>query len=88
MVVVDVRTPQEFKDGHLDKAVNIDVNGADFNARIAKLDTSVPYAVYCRSGSRSQAAMDLMRKAGFTSYFHLGGGIGAWTGAGRPVVKG
>ncbi len=87
-VILDVRTPQEFADGHLDKAVNIDVNAADFTTRIAKLDKAVPYAVYCRSGNRSATAMDLMKKAGFTSAFHLGGGIGAWTGSGRPVVKG
>ena len=88
VVVLDVRTPQEYADGHLERASNIDVSAADFSARIAKLDPAVPYAVYCRSGNRSATALGILRKAGFTSTFHLGGGIGAWTAAGRSVVKG
>ncbi|GAA6526020.1 rhodanese-like domain-containing protein [Intrasporangium sp. DVR] len=84
--ILDVRTPAEFAEGHLPGAVNIDVQSPDFAARIAQLDPKAPYAVYCRSGNRSAAALQLMQGAGFTSAYHLGGGIGAWQQAGGEVV--
>ena len=87
-VVLDVRTAAEFASGHLPDAVNIDVQSPDFAAQLAGLDTSVPYAVYCRSGNRSQAALDVMEGAGFTQAYHLGGGIGAWQQAGGQIVTG
>lgn len=86
-VVLDVRTPAEYAAGHLAEAVNIDVNAADFPTRIAGLDKAVTYAVYCRSGNRSAAALEAMKAAGFTRADHLGGGIGAWQSAGLPVVS-
>lgn len=87
-VVLDVRTPAEFASGHLPDAVNIDVQSADFAAQLAGLDKNVPYAVYCRSGNRSQVALDVMEGAGFTHAYHLGGGIGAWQQAGGQIVTG
>ena len=75
--LIDVRTSAEFAGGHLPGAVNIDVQGTDFATRIAQLDPTRTYAVYCRSGNRSAAALAQMAGAGFTSIFHLGGGIGA-----------
>lgn len=87
VVVLDVRTPEEFAAGHLPNAINVDVNSADFATRLADLDPLVPYAIYCRSGNRSQAALNQMRTAGFADVHHLAGGIGAWQAAGRPVVK-
>ncbi|EFQ83247.1 rhodanese-like protein [Aeromicrobium marinum DSM 15272] len=85
-VVVDVRTPEEFAAGHLPGAVLIDVQAPDFADRIAELDPAVPYAVYCRSANRSAVAVDLMVDAGFTSTYHLAGGIQAWQDAGGEVV--
>jgi rhodanese-related sulfurtransferase len=87
-VLLDVRTPAEFASGHLPGAINVDVESADFAARIATLDPAVPYAVYCRSGNRSGVALGLMQAAGFTSIYHLGGGITAWQSAGGEVVTG
>ncbi len=80
VTVVDVRTPAEFAEGHLPGAVNIDINGADFAAQVAALDPDADYAVYCRSGNRSAAAIDVMTSAGVTSTIGLSGGIGAWNG--------
>jgi rhodanese-related sulfurtransferase len=88
VVLLDVRTPQEFAEGHLEGAVNLDVEATDFAARAAELDPDASYAVYCRSGNRSQAAMLAMRSAGVTAAADLAGGIGAWTQAGLPVVTG
>ena len=85
-VLLDVRTPEEFAQGHIPGAINIDVNG-DFAGGIADLDKGATYAVYCRSGNRSAAALSAMEEAGFTSAFHLAGGIGAWERAGFPVEQ-
>ena len=87
VVVLDVRTPAEFAAGHLDKAVNIDVESSDFTARIGELDKGTTYAVYCRSGNRSRAATQAMQQMGFTSLYDLDGGINDWAAAGQPVVS-
>lgn len=86
-VVIDVRTPQEYAEGHLANAINIDVSSDTFAQRIDELDRDVTYAIYCRSGNRSQDAVDRMKSAGFGSLAHLEGGIEAWADAGLPVVR-
>ncbi len=84
--IVDVRTPQEYAQGHLPGAVNVDVSSPDFAARLATLDPRAPYAVYCHSGNRSGVAVATMAEQGFTNSYHLQGGITAWQGAGGEVV--
>ena len=86
VITLDVRTPGEFVSGHLVNALNIDVEGGQFDAEIAKLDKSATYAVYCRSGRRSQVAIDRMKDAGFTNLFNLNAGVQEWTAAGLPLV--
>lgn len=86
-VLIDVRTPAEFAAGHIAGATNIDVEAADFATKIGSLDKGAAYALYCRSGNRSGAAMQAMLGAGFTQVFHLGGGIGAWQSAGQALVQ-
>jgi rhodanese-related sulfurtransferase len=88
VVVLDVRTPDEFAAGHLAGAVNVDVESADFGTQISALDKETPYAVYCRSGNRSKVAMSAMTDAGFTEVADLDGGITAWAAAGNAVVTG
>lgn len=85
-VLLDVRTSDEFAGGHLPGALNIDVEGGDFEQRIAGLDKSAAYALYCHSGRRSAIALDKMKEAGFTNVRDLAGGIGAWTEAGGAVT--
>lgn len=87
-IVLDVRTPAEFASGHLPQAQNIDIEAADFATRIASLDKSATYAVYCRSGNRSAVAIEQMTAAGFTHLYGLAGGIGAWQSMGGPMVMG
>ncbi len=86
VVLLDVRTAGEFNAGHLEGAINIDVEGMTFEAELASLDKSKTYAVYCQSGRRSRIAIDTMSKAGFTKLFNLDEGIGSWQAAGLPVV--
>jgi rhodanese-related sulfurtransferase len=66
VVLIDVRTPGEFSEGHIVDALNIDVQSSSFQSEIAALDKNATYALYCRSGNRSGAAADIMAEAGFT----------------------
>lgn len=75
-VVLDVRTPAEFGAGHLQGATNIDIEASTFAAKIAKLDKTVPYFIYCRSGNRAGQAITAMKAVGFTNLTN-GGGIDA-----------
>lgn len=85
-VILDVRTPEEFVAGHLEGAVNVDVQSADFDARIGELDPDADYVVYCRSGNRSAAAIERMTGLGFTSLVDGGGLDGAAKATGLDVV--
>lgn len=88
LVVLDVRTPEEYADGHLDGAVLVDFYDADFADQLAALDKDVPYLVYCQSGNRSGQTIPLMQQLGFASAVDVDGGILAWVGAGLPVTTG
>lgn len=86
VVTLDVRTPEEFNEGHLVNALNINVEGATFDSEVSKLDKDVTYAVYCRSGRRSAVAVDRMKDAGFTNVVNMNAGILEWQAAGLPLV--
>lgn len=86
VILLDVRTAGEFSAGHLEGAINIDVEGMTFEGEIASLDNTKTYAIYCQSGRRSRIAVETMNKAGFTKLFNLDEGIGSWQAAGLPVV--
>jgi phage shock protein E len=72
VVIIDVRTPEEFAAGHLEGAVNIDVSASDFDAVVSELDTDGSYAVYCRTGNRSAQAAERMAGLGFDDVIDLG----------------
>jgi len=72
-VIVDVRTSDEYVEGHLDGAVNIDVQSADFDALVGQLPADGEYILYCASGNRSAAAVDRMRGLGFSDLTDAGG---------------
>lgn len=86
-VVVDVRTPGEFAEGHLDGAVNIDVQATDFAARAAELPVDAPVVVYCRSGNRSAAAVAVLRDLGFTDLTDAGAMPDAAASLGLDIVR-
>lgn len=86
-MLIDVRTPEEFAEGHLSGAVMIDYKNETFAQEINKLPKDKPVYLYCRSGKRSAAARDLMLKRGFKKVVHLNGGIEEWQNAGLPVEK-
>ncbi|MBU3692815.1 MAG: rhodanese-like domain-containing protein [Candidatus Nanopelagicaceae bacterium] len=87
VVIVDVRTPEEFAAGHLLGAVNLDVSSANFESQIAELDKSGTYAIYCRSGNRSTIASGKMSDAGFTNLYNFNkGGFAELAAAGAPTA--
>ncbi len=86
LVILDVRTAEEFAEGHLEGAVMIDFYDANFVEQLAELDPDVPYLLYCRSGNRSGQTTDLMADLGFTDVADIDGGILSWAQAGLPTV--
>ncbi len=73
-VVIDVRTPSEFSQGHAPGALNIDYYANDFADQLNQLDKSKNYFIYCRSGSRSGKSLATFRSLGFESVYDLAGG--------------
>lgn len=85
--LLDVRSQEEFDDGHISGAVLVDVNDTAFvDNALAVLDKQRPVAVYCRSGRRSARAASLLVGEGF-SVTNLDGGVIAWQDAGKSLVK-
>ena len=85
-MLIDVRTPAEFDEGHLDGAVNVPVEHASFMAQIALLDPDVQYLVYCRSGRRADVAIDAMATLGLRAE-NLGSVEAASSATGIRVVR-
>lgn len=86
--IIDVRTPAEYAEGHLEGAVNIDVSdAAAFQAGVADLDPSAAYVVYCRSGNRSAAATAQLTDLGFTDVTDAGGLQAAASATGVDIVS-
>lgn len=83
--LVDVRTPEEYREGHIKNSLNINVQGSSFEAEVAKLDKKKPVMVYCRSGRRSASAQSKLIDMGFAEVINLNGGISEWQSAGKPV---
>lgn len=85
--LLDVRTPDEFKEGYISGAKNINWNDAKFSAEVAKLDKSKPVFVYCKAGGRSAAATNALKEMGFKQVFDLEGGISNWTRQGLNTTS-
>ena len=73
--VIDVRTAGEYATGHLDGALNIDIQGADFASQIGALDHAGNYVIYCHSGNRAGQAVSYMKDNGFTGTLTNAGGV-------------
>ncbi len=80
-LIVDVRTPEEFENGALPRAVNISITSLDFPFEINKLDKEKPVMIYCKAGSRSARAAVAMKALGFDKIYELDGGYMAWQAA-------
>ncbi|WP_205764424.1 rhodanese-like domain-containing protein [Arenibacter sp. 6A1] len=77
-ILVDVRTPQEFSQGHLEEAVNINWYDPDFATNFSKIEKEKTIYLYCKVGGRSLMAMEKLKKLGFKNVINLTGGYDAW----------
>ena len=78
-VILDVRTPEETKEGMVPGAIEIDYNSDSFETKINELEKSKRYYVYCRSGGRSASASSWMVENGFTDVVNILGGYNAYS---------
>lgn len=85
--LLDVRTPEEYANGHLANATLMNFYDNDFKKQLATLDKSKPVFVYCAVGGRSGSAGTALIEMGFTEVYDLKGGIQSWTKAQKKVVK-
>ena len=87
VIVLDVRTEEEFKEGHIKGATNLNFFAADFEKKLSGLDKSKAYLVHCAAGGRSAKAIKKMEKLDFTMIYHLDCGMNGWEDAHKPTVK-
>ena len=83
--LIDVRTPEEFSRGHLKGAININYQGDEFTAEIAKLDKNKPTYVYCQSGGRSSEACKYLSNQNFANIYDMDGGFSKWSHYKKPI---
>ncbi len=85
-LVLDVRTPDEFAEGHIPGATNVDFLGDDFEKQIAALPADRPLIVHCAAGNRSSKAVAKLAATGkFAQILHLKSGFNGWKAAGKPI---
>lgn len=86
-IIVDIRTPEEFDDGHIQDAVLIDFRADSFETEMDKLDKDRAYLIYCRTGNRTSQSFEILTKLRFTKVYHLADGITGWLADGFTVLK-
>lgn len=86
VLLIDVRTPEEYYEGHIANAQNIDYNSPTFEEVINTLDKSRTVLLYCKSGSRSGKSSKILLEAGFNKIYDLEGGITEWMDRGLEVI--
>lgn len=87
ILILDVRTPGEFREGHIPNAENLNFFGPGFEKDLKKLPKDRDLLVYCRSGRRSEAASEELIKGGHKKILHMNEGFSAWEKARLPVEK-
>ncbi len=87
-VVIDIRTPKEFAEGHIAEAKNIDFRSDTFKEELAKLDRDQTYLMHCLSGGRSTQSLEVWKELGFTKVYHLNSGFKGWKKAGLSLSRG
>ena len=86
-VIIDVRTAEEFADGYIENATNIDFYSETFQDMLNNLDKNKTYLIYCRSGARSGSTLDIMGELNFDEVYNILGGMLQWQSEELPTVK-
>ena len=87
VVLLDVRTPKEFQDGHIQGALLLDYYSSDYVERLKGLDREKTYLIYCRSGNRSGKSLAIFKKMGFRRAYHMDTGVIGWSREKYPLVR-
>jgi rhodanese-related sulfurtransferase len=87
VVLLDVRTPKEFADGHIAGALLLDYYASDYVERISALDKEKTYLIYCRSGNRSGKSLAIFERLGFHRAYHMDTGVIGWSREHYPLVR-
>ena len=88
LVIIDVSTPREYKNLHLDGAINMNLISRFFKTRLDVMNKSRTYVVYCKVGGRSKIAQKLMQRLGFRTVYNIVGGTILWKEEGLPFASG
>ena len=86
-VIIDVRTPEEFAEGHIENVINLDFRSETFTDWLNILDKDKTYLIYCRSGRRSRNTLDTMEELNFKEAYNMLGGIIEWKAGGLPTIQ-
>ena len=86
-MILDIRTPGEYQNGHIENSIMIDFYSKSYVEEINRLDKEKVYLVHCRSGNRSTRSMILFKELNFQKIYHLSSGINGWKSEGLPLVK-
>ena len=86
LVIIDVRTDEEFEMSFISGAVNFDIQGDAFEAQLGALDRSADYLIHCHSGDRSKAALTVFERLGFKHIYHMDGGMREWASQDLPHI--
>lgn len=86
LVILDVRTAEEFASGHIRGAVNVDFFDREFSEKLKKYEGK-PVLIHCASGGRSGQTVEKIKDGPFAAIFHLKGGFTGWQAAGKPTAK-
>jgi len=87
LLILDVRSDEEFRAGHLKGSKNIPVQSLSLKVASVLDWKNKKVLVYCHSGGRSMVASQMLKKSGFTKIYNMAGGVSAWAGAGNKLVK-
>jgi rhodanese-related sulfurtransferase len=85
-IIIDIRTPEEFESGHIEKSIMIDYYSNTYKDDLDKLDKSKTYLIYCRTGRRTGLTLDLMEELGFSEVYNMLGGITQWQAEGYTII--
>ena len=88
LVIIDVRTEEEYLREHIPRSINLNVQSPSFRRDIDSLDRNKTYILYCRAANRSATARNIMKEAGFKNVTDISGGINAWMKAGLIITSG
>ncbi len=86
-VLLDIRTPKEYNEGHIENAHLLDIKSSDFEEKLKNMDKDKEYIIYCKSGMRSDKASKIMTKHGFKNVTNIIGGINKWKSKRLPIEK-